>query len=54
MAQACNVSPFVVFDQDAESVIMVLNYLIEKADSKHDAKPSASKPKKQDDGFWNF
>lgn len=53
-AQACNVSPFVVLEQDAETVIMVLNYLIEKADSKQGTKSSTSNPIQKNDGFWDF
>ena len=47
-------SPFAVLEQDAETVIAVLNYLIEKAESKQGTKSGTSDPTQKNDGFWNF
>ena len=48
-------TPFFVMEQDAEHVIMVLNYLIEKADKQPSKAQTANKPHaKQKDNFWDF
>lgn len=55
LSKAYNTTPFEIMVQDAEHVIMVINYLVDKSDEvPDDAKNHESKPKKQKDSFWEF
>ena len=55
LSKVYNTTPFDIMVQDAEHVIMVINYLVDKADEMpDDAENHESKPKKQKDSFWDF
>lgn len=57
LARMYGTTPFDVMNQDAEHVIMVINYLLEKAEkpSGADALQNERKTeKRQKDNFWDF
>ena len=46
------VTPFVLFDQDTDEMIMFLNYLLETGKDSQKEKPRTAS--RHDDGFWDF
>lgn len=46
-----HLTPFDVFSQDADEVIMLLNYLSETGEKQ---RAKESEPVSSDDGFWDF
>lgn len=57
VARNSGVSIFAVMDENAERVIMVINYMIEKAENAEKPAREKTQPKKvgrADDGFWDF
>jgi hypothetical protein len=53
IAKHCAVSPFSVLNENADHVIMMINYIIERGDKQAAEKP-APKATRKDDGFWDF
>lgn len=55
IAKIYNTTPFDVLEREADHVIMVINYVVEKSEDspkKANNKPKASSRK--NDGFWDF
>ena len=54
LSKSYNVTPFEIFKQDKDSVIMLINYFIEKGRYKDaEAIDSNTSEKEQDRQFWN-
>lgn len=49
MSKIYNLSPFEIMEKDKDSVIMLINYFIEKGNTETIEKPAA-----KNDGFWDF
>lgn len=49
IAANLNTSPFEVFEQDVDEVIMLINFYL-----KLDNKEEINKPSRKDDGFWDM
>ena len=55
LSKIYNVSPFDVLDRDAEHVIMVINYVLEKSnDAPKNANTNIKPKQKHKDDFWDF
>lgn len=55
LARIYGTTPFNVLEQEADNVIMVINYLIEKAEKKPAKPKRENKPiSNKNDGFWDF
>lgn len=56
LSKSYNVTPFEIFKQDKDSVIMLINYFIEKGRNKGDTQGAAymsnASEKEQDRQFW--
>lgn len=47
-----NCSPFEIFDQDVDEVIMLINFYLKLGET--EGTVSSNKPQKHNDGFWDF
>lgn len=48
MSANMHTSPFEIFEQDVDDVIMIINFYIMLGDEK------ATEPSRKDDGFWDM
>jgi hypothetical protein len=53
IAQRLGVSPFDIMEQDLEWVIMVVNYILQSVENKHENSPKVLSEKEADEGFWS-